>query len=726
MGLIPLGTFAVRTSSFLHTSYEDFVNGEFSNVALSNMGLLELAPSLDLFVELDEPIVWVAASDREGNLILGTGNYGKVIKVDPEGEVTTLFAPEEVLSRSLVIAEDGDVFVGTSPTGRVYRIPPKGRPEVYFDPPESYIWDMTFDDDGNLYVATGNAAVIYMLPKDFQTNDTPITWFKCEQTHLTTLAWDIEGNLLAGSSPGGILYRIDSEGSGFALYNTAAQEIRQILVGEGGKIFISTFSTRIGGVNLVTSQPEEKSGEENTFTVTAKRFGGTGTNRTNNSRNQNGTGSSTIFTIDREGFVEAYWGLPRSHIFSMFFAGSDELIIGTNDKGRLFSVHDRGDWRLLQQTPTGGEISVLHPPPNGEDGLYLITSNPARIYRLKGSPSSSGEYISKVYDARQIAKWGRVLAVSGNAIDSFESFATRTGNTEEADATWSEWTPVTLTESGLLISSPVARYIQYRIEFEPEEGGSGGSGVQQVRIFYQSKNVAPQIGAIRIVPVGFQVLTTVTNPPNVDLNKLIDEKDPDKLIRPPSPRRQLKAMGDEGMLTVAWKGIDPNEDRLLYSLSIQSIEDSIWIKLAEEIEEPVASFNTNGFNEGFYRVKVSASDAPDNGQEKALNGDRISEIFLIDNSPPQIEVSRKSVVNHGIELEFRSHDSFSIHQEASFTLDGQPSESLRPVDGLFDSTLEEFEISLEGLGPGAHGLVLEVIDENGRSGILTVSFEIPE
>ena len=724
LGILPLGASAVRTSSFLHTSYEDFVGGEFRNVALTNMGLLELAPSLDLFVELDEPIVWVAASDGEGNLILGTGNYGKVLKVDSEGEVTTLFAPEEVLSRSLIVAENGDVFVGTSPTRRVYRIPKEGRPEVYFDPPDSYIWDMTFDRKGNLYVATGNSAVVYMLPKDFQADDIPINWFTCDQTHLTALGWDSDDNLLAGSSPGGILYRIDSEGSGFALYNTGAQEIRQILVDDEGKVYISTFSTKVGGVNRVTAQPEDKSGEENTFTVTAKRFGGSGKKSSDGSRKQDASGSSTIFRIDREGFVEAYWGLPRAHIFSMIFRGADELVIGTNDQGRLFSVRERGDWRLLQQTPTGGEISIIHPSEKRKDELFVMTSNPARIYRLRGSLSDSGEYISKVYDAKQIAEWGRILSVSGNAIDSFEAFSSRTGNTEKPDATWGDWTPVDLTESGPLITSPVARYIQYQASFDSQEGGSSSSGIQQVRVFYQTNNVAPQVGVIRVIPAGFQLLNAVTNPPNVDLNKLVDEKDPGKLTRPPPPRRQLKAMGDEGLLTVVWKAFDPNNDRLQYSLSIQSIEDSVWIKLAEEIEEPVVTFNTNGFSEGFYRVKVSASDEPDNGRENALSGERLSEIFLIDNSPPQIEISDKSIRYGGLDLKFRSHDSFSIHQEASFSLDGQPPKSLRPTDGLFDSRLEDFEISLDGLGPGAHSLVLEVIDENGRSGILTVPFQI--
>ena len=715
LGIFPLGVWAARTSSFVDTSYEEFVQGEFKNVALSNTGLLELAPSLDLFVKLDEPIVWVAASDHEGNLVLGTGNYGKVLKVDSEGEVKTLFAPEEMLSRALVIAENGDVFVGTSPSGWVYRLPKEGRPEVYFDPPDSYIWAMTFDKRGNLYIATGNPATVYMLPKDFQPNDIPIKWFTCDQTHITSLGWDLNGNLLAGSSPGGILYRIDSEGSGFALYNTGEQEIRQILVNDEGKVYFSTFSAGVGRTKPITPQPQTKVEEEDIFTVTAKRFSVNGTN----TLPQEASGSSTIYSIDQEGFVERYWGLPRAHVFSMIFRNLDELIIGTNNKGRLFSVRDRGEWSLLQQTPTGGEISIIYPSEKNNGELFVITSNPAIIYRLKGSLSESGEYTSRVYDAKQISKWWQILSVSKNATDSFETFSTRAGNTKEPDATWGNWKSVALTESGLLVSSPVARYIQYRASFDPWK-----SGIEKVRLFYQTKNVAPQLGVIRVIPVGFKLLNPVINPPNIDLNKLLDEKNPGRLIQTPIPRRQLKKRGEEGLLTVAWKSFDSNLDRLHFSLSIQSIEDSVWIKLAEQIMEPIITFNTNGFREGFYRVKVIASDEPDNGREGALQDERLSEVFLIDNSPPHVELSSKNIRENGVDFKFRSFDSFSIHREAWFSLDGQPPKLLRPIDGLFDSRIEDFKLSIDELEYGSHSLVLEVVDESGRSGILTVPFSI--
>ena len=150
LGFLPLAaSFGVKTHSVSHTTFEDFVSGEFENVSVSHDGRLNLSSTVEEVAAIDEPIVWAAVADADGNLYLGTGNAGKVVKVARDGEVSTVFSPEEILSRALAVDADGNLYVGTSPIGRVYRIPPEGRPEIYFDPEDTYIWDLTIDPDGN-------------------------------------------------------------------------------------------------------------------------------------------------------------------------------------------------------------------------------------------------------------------------------------------------------------------------------------------------------------------------------------------------------------------------------------------------------------------------------------------------------------------------------------------------------------------------------------------------
>ena len=120
-----------RLGHTVTTAMRTLFRESLKNVSLSNTGVLKLAPALEELVEISAPIVWTAIADKDGNLYLGTGNLGKILKVDTEGEISTMFSPEEVLSRALAIDAEGNLFVGTSPMGRVYRITPGGRPEIY-------------------------------------------------------------------------------------------------------------------------------------------------------------------------------------------------------------------------------------------------------------------------------------------------------------------------------------------------------------------------------------------------------------------------------------------------------------------------------------------------------------------------------------------------------------------------------------------------------------------
>ncbi len=730
VSILPL-VHAVRTQSFLHSVYEDFIKGEFENVSLGNEGHLQLAPALTEWVEIDEPIIWAAVADADGNLYLGTGNRGKVLKVNAEGEVTDYFSPEEILSRALVLDGEGNLYVGTSPVGRVYRIVPGGRPEIFFDPDDSYIWDFVFDPEGNFYVSTGSSARIYKLPPDFQPGDEPLVWFKSDQTHLTDLAWDNHGHLLAGSSPQGILYRITGENEGFALYNSGAQEIKQISTLDDGKIYFATFDTKSGnGGGGSSSNATLSRNEEEPFVVTANAGFRSSSNGNKREKKSGPVGRGIIYSLDENGFVEAYWGLPSANIFAFAHTSSGEIVVGTNDDGRIFSVVDRGYWKLLQQSPKGGEISVLMPDPANADDLLVITSNPGGIYRLQGQPASEGKFTSPTVDAGQIARWGNLHPLGKGGGAAANRLRTRSGNTEEPDDTWSSWEEAVFSGDRHLIESPNARFMQYELSFASDHENNNplsidNAMVRRLRLFYQTGNATPNISAIRVIPAGFEMLRSVANKPNIDLKSLLEERNPEKLLQKPVPRLQLKNLGEEGLMTIAWNAVDPNGDTLEFGLSIKAVDAVDWIALAEELEEPVYTFNTRGFEDGYYQVKVGADDRLDNDARNARRGERLSELFLIDNSPPEIEFldTTEDMGNKDHLIQFKASDDLSVLRAVYYTLDGQKARSLRPQDGLFDSKEESFALALEDLKPGSHSLLLEAFDENGRAAVLSLSFE---
>ena len=80
-----------------------------------------------------------------------------------------------------------------------------------------------------------------------------------------------------------------------------------------------------------------------------------------------------------------------------------------------------------------------------------------------------------------------------------------------------------------------------------------------------------------------------------------------------------------GLCTVVWDASDPNEDKLIYSVAIRAESEKQWTTLVDKTEDTFYSFDTTGFHEGLYFVKVTASDLPSNTPETARTAEAISE-----------------------------------------------------------------------------------------------------
>src|SRR5436853_129270 len=127
---------------FQARSQAAFLAGTLDGVSVDSLGRMQLAPKVDRVASVAEPFLLSAAVHPDG-WVVGTGNAGKVLKIDRKGTVTELFAAAEPEVFAVLVDADGTVYAGTSPRGKVYRIRPgKGaaKAEPFFDPQETYIW----------------------------------------------------------------------------------------------------------------------------------------------------------------------------------------------------------------------------------------------------------------------------------------------------------------------------------------------------------------------------------------------------------------------------------------------------------------------------------------------------------------------------------------------------------------------------------------------------------
>lgn len=704
--LSAIGTHGLQTHAIGESGFADFQRGELENMSINQHGRMEAAPALREVARLNESVVWAAVADADGNLFLGTGNRGRILKLDPEGEVEVIFEPDQILSRALAMDEDGNLYVGTSPQGAVYRIhPDRDYPELFFDPDGVYIWQLEIHD-GALWVATGFSAELWRVPLQ-RTDGEPERWFRARDTHFTSMTIVDSGEIYLGSSPQGLIFEVTGKEEGFALSRAPDEEITAIHVADEG-IY---FSTASAAEQRPQRRPQGTSGNSASDTNSDLQSGGEGRSVT-----PPRAGRSGLYLREPNGFVSPVWQSQREDIGSLMRSPRGFWLVGLNQDGKLLLLQSRDEWSWLQRAPNGGEISVLMAAPDSERDVLVITSNPAAVYRLGGRSEEGSVYTSTVLDATQSVRWGKIeVAYDGTGP---ATVATRGGNTPQPDEVWSDWHEAESAGDtpGIwrgAIGNPPARFIQYRLTLDP---GAGSGGIHQVRAFLQLPNVAPMILDLRHLPFGVEAVTSAPGTRPIDMESVFKADNPERLGEGPATRTQFIRLPDTDLRTFVWRAHDPNGDRMRFDVYLKQLDRGDWVRIESDLEESFTVVSLSGMNEGYYQLKVAANDRLDNSPADAGESVRISTPFLVDRHSPQIEVSEQSWDGARVHLEFRVTDEWSVIRHVRVRINGEPAITVLPLDGIFDSNAEEFawEGSPVGRVSGNLSVLIEAVDESGN------------
>ena len=111
---------------FQAATQNDFLKGDVENLSIDSHGQLTLGPVTELVYETSAPFLWSMVSAPDGTLFIGTGNEGKVFRVDPQGKGSLFFDSTELEAHALALAPGGGLYVGTSPDGRIYKVDRSG------------------------------------------------------------------------------------------------------------------------------------------------------------------------------------------------------------------------------------------------------------------------------------------------------------------------------------------------------------------------------------------------------------------------------------------------------------------------------------------------------------------------------------------------------------------------------------------------------------------------
>ncbi|MDQ3135471.1 MAG: hypothetical protein M3Q76_11845, partial [Acidobacteriota bacterium] len=384
------------------TSREELLKGEARGVSVTDTGALMLAPRFAQLFDTEQAYVWSSAIDAAGNVYLGTGHDGRIFRVAAgsggDGKGALLYDAPELDVTALAVGRDGALYAGTSPDGKVYRIGADGRATEYFDPADKYIWSLAVLADGALAVGTGDNGKIYRVRAAGAKPEESLL-IDVNETHVISLAVDKQGQLIAGTDPGGLVLRVSPEdGKAFALFDSPLRELHALAAAADGSIYALALSDAASSARGAGSSPSAPSppgasggaGGQGGGTVVVSSVSvddgggnvgnpfGVGQPAPARSRNDLSGARSAVFRILPDGGTDVLWSSQTVTAFAVAPAESGGVLIGTSDKGRIYSVTNDGRDTLLIQS-SEDQISALLV--RGREA-YAASSNQGKLFRF--------------------------------------------------------------------------------------------------------------------------------------------------------------------------------------------------------------------------------------------------------------------------------------------------------------------------------------------------------
>ena len=481
-------------------SRAELLKGDARGISISDTGVLTLAPNVTEVFNTEQAFVWSSAIDSQGNIYLGTGHDGRIFRVGADGRGALLYDAAELDITALAIARDGSIYAGSSPDGKVYRITANGQAEVFFDPGDKYIWSLAILNDGSLAVGTGDSGKLYRVRAAGAKPESSLL-LSTNQTHVMSLAVTQQGDLIAGTDPGGLVLRISPEGKAFALFDAPLREIHALAPAADGSIYALALSdsaaTTRQSTTVVAPQAADGGGTASTsVTITAIDESGNpiqSPTAAARSRTDITNARSVVFRILPDGATDVVWSSSSVTAFAIAPAlEQGSVLIGTADKGRIYSVTNDGRDTLLLQSTEGQISSFLV----RAGQIYAASSNQGKLFRFGRETVAEGSYESPVRDAKLTATWGRMWWRGAGAVE----LQTRSGNGERPDTTWSDWSTAYRNADGTQVTSPRARFIQWRATLHSSAGVA--AWMEDATLAYLPRNVAPEVLSVASLPRG--------------------------------------------------------------------------------------------------------------------------------------------------------------------------------------------------------------------------------
>lgn len=686
--------------------------GTFEGVALQMDGRLRLSLARRHTHTTPLEYIWSALGDDTG-LLVGGGVKGRILRVGQDSAETPYPELPGAFVTALARSENGELYAGVAPEGEVYRVGMRGYERVLRT--EARYINALLWREGVLYIATGAPARV--LAWD---GDTLLTLLTLEETHCTTLAVDSDGALYVGASERGVVYRISPTGGATPIADLSEPNIMALATDDSGNLYIAAAPSG----NLYRRTPDGRL--EPLYPQGRQNWRG----------------------LVRHG--QTLYALTDSEVYALSL---------TEARPQPALIYRQQGLQLV-----GGGVS-------GE--TLQLASADGRVIVL--APSDTGVYLSPVLEVDAPAQWG-ALRWSATLPDGAEVvLQTRSGNTREPDASWSQWSAPYLNPDGSMVLSPPAQYLQVRVQLKAASEAS--PVLNQFSLHYMPANRPPEAQLL-----GLQPYAALSD--KVTIRWRGRDPDGDTLRFEPQlsrdggrtwePLRNGKPSQSDAP---ASRPTNTSTDALDVAITdiqitdIQVTDIQIDEAVPEAMREALRQQIARGLQEGFTRLAADDADRASDSERPARNqfvwdtkqtpdGVYLLRVMATDqpasptdyatvyspavpvvvcNAPPTLRVSERSIqVSDGVvelsgfalqpftatktrtdESDQPSASRLAIQHSVSITgvqykIGNGEWLSAEPVDGMFDSAFEGFRIRTPKLPAGEHTLIIMAFNAAGK------------
>ena len=588
----------------------------------------------------------------DGSLFVGTGNEGKVFRIDPQGKGSLFFDSAELEVHALALgARTAGSTSARRPTAASTRSTRTARRRRSSTPTTSTSgrWPSTPTATCSPPPAT-RASSTRSRPTARaarSTRPTPRTSRRSPSTRPAT-CWS------APARPARCC-AIDPDGKAFVLLDSPFQEIRALRFDDKGTLYVAAISGRAAaavgagqhrrGATAPTAPSRPRAGavgvggNHSMSIVDVRRRPSAGSTREDR-RSPKGA----VYRIAPDGVWDQLWESRDDSPYDLTFDQSGALIVGTGNKGKLYRLE--GDpLRPTLARARAGAAGHGVPSRTRAAGSTTPPRIPARSSACRRTRAPRGTYESEPRDAQMVSTWG-AISWRGTAAGGQQNRAVHAQRQHRNARRHLERVVLGLRQrrrfadhqpEGALPA--VARGAdRQRRRPDPDIGDRGVSAAQSAAggpkrspcIRRASCSRSRSRPAIRSSPA-----STISRRPSASSPRR------PRAQSPGSSSSLGRRTYQKGLQTLHWKADDENDDDLVYDVLYRREGETAWKTLRKAISETILVWDTTTIPNGTYFVKIVARDAPSNPLSTALNGELDSSAFEVDNTPPTIAVGER-------------------------------------------------------------------------------------